>query len=235
MPDPAGAYVLRVTNYAAVEDYTVTVTYDGAAAVPAGADRELHAHVRDRDGAVLKTQQVVVERGRDRARRPCPAARAGDRADDGPATLRRPTGAARPPRASRRSAFTRSGRGARFDADARRRAASVDRLSGSRAGDDHRRAARRAASPTRPRVQVERRRARTGRLLLRPLHARQGHAAARRCGAPAGSSRGSADFYRRASCDLLPSFKLARPVFGGTGDACARDLLPRRDARRRSR
>jgi hypothetical protein len=26
-----------------------------------------------------------------------------------------------------------------------------------------------------------------------------------------------ADYHRRASCDLLPSFKLSRPVFGGTG------------------
>ena len=24
------------------------------------------------------------------------------------------------------------------------------------------------------------------------------------------------DFYRRASCDLVPSYKLTRPVFGGT-------------------
>ena len=35
------------------------------------------------------------------------------------------------------------------------------------------------------------------------------------------------DFYRRATCDLVPSYKLIRPVFGGTADARARDLLPR--------
>ena len=40
------------------------------------------------------------------------------------------------------------------------------------------------------------------------------------------------DFYRRASCDLLPSFKLSRPVFGGTEDA--RCGISFRVARRRT-
>ena len=46
---------------------------------------------------------------------------------------------------------------------------------------------------------------------------RQGHAPVtlRRSG---GRYTRVGDFYRRASCDLVPSYKLSRPVFGGTVD-----------------
>ena len=45
---------------------------------------------------------------------------------------------------------------------------------------------------------------------------RQGHAAGHAAALAAGSFTPVGDFYRRASCDLVPAYKLSRPVFGGT-------------------
>ena len=70
---PSGAYVLRVTNYAAVEGYAVTVTY--AAPPPfKPAATEAYTLTCERDGAVLASQPVVVERGAAVRVDPCPAA-----------------------------------------------------------------------------------------------------------------------------------------------------------------
>ena len=54
--------MLRVNNFAAVEDYTLTVTYEGPPPFRA-AQQETYTLTCERDGAVLATQPVLVERG----------------------------------------------------------------------------------------------------------------------------------------------------------------------------
>ena len=73
--NPAGAYVLRVTNYAAVEDYSVTVTFKA----PQAARTESYTLTCTIAGAVVKT---IAGRGRargGRARGPVPGGRARPR------------------------------------------------------------------------------------------------------------------------------------------------------------
>ena len=60
-------HVLRVTNFQAVEDYSVVVTYKAHQALRT----ESYTLACTLDGAVRRTSQVVVERGvrRERSRR----------------------------------------------------------------------------------------------------------------------------------------------------------------------
>ncbi|MDA0168233.1 M14 family zinc carboxypeptidase [Solirubrobacter taibaiensis] len=68
--DPAGAYVLRVTNFSTVEDYSVVVTFKA----PQTARTESYTLTCTVGGAVVKTSQVVVERAAVARVDPCPAA-----------------------------------------------------------------------------------------------------------------------------------------------------------------
>ncbi len=87
--DPAGAYVLRVTNFAAVEDYSVTVTFKA----PQAARTESYTLTCTIDGAVVKTSQVVVERAAVARVEPCPAA-GGQAPPPTPVAVPAPTGTA---------------------------------------------------------------------------------------------------------------------------------------------
>ena len=215
-------YVLRVNNFAAVEPYTVTITY--VAPQPfKPAQVESYTLTCERGGRVFDTQQVA-----DRPR-PGQAARpegvrgrdpAGVRGQHDRAALGQgdPQGLAACASASSAS----RGRPVQIDVFQVSRGSRVidERLverfkARSKAVTWNGRGARgdglyfaRYRMKTRNGKGTEVRRVtllrRNGRFSRRP------------------------DFYRRATCDLLPSYKLERAAFGGTHAHAAADRLPRR-------
>ena len=86
--NPTGAYVLRVTNFSAVEDYSVVVTFKA----PQAARTESYTLTCTIAGAVVKTSQVVVERAAVARVDPCPAA--GQAPPPTPVAVPAPTGPA---------------------------------------------------------------------------------------------------------------------------------------------
>jgi hypothetical protein len=215
-------YVLRVNNFAAVEGYEVKITY--TAPLPLKPGRvESYTLTCEQGGRVFETQQVQIDRGQSKrldlsgcaraiaaARTPAPtpaapiacAANAGFRS-----TSARPRG--------RRVTFGFSRRESRpvtvdvFQVSHGRRVIGqrlVARFANRNA------AVRWNGRANRPGRRVAdgyyfarfRMRTATGTETRRlTLRRRDGRFARR----PA--------FYRRATCDLLPSYKLERPVFGG--------------------
>lgn len=220
---PGRKYVLRVTNFVAVEPYTVTIAYTGPEPYVA-PQVEAYTLTCERGGSVLTTQQVTIDRGEVKGLvlgGAC-AAKAGT-------ALPGAVPAACVSGAGFKSAAARArGRGVRF-AFARnvpqKATVSVFQQSAGRTITGERLVARfagRAASFTwngkanrgtralgdgfyLVRYEVGSGKARDTRRIV--LERRKGTFAAR------------ADSYRRASCDALPSFKLERPVFGGAKNA----------------
>jgi len=201
-------YVLRVNNFAAVEPYTVTIAYEGPQPFKP-AQVESYTLTCERGGQVFDTRQVVIDRGQVKQLdlRACATAIQRACAAD--------TIGLRSVKATRRGSGVRFG----FKRFARRPVQiDVFQVSrGNRVIDErlvkrfkahtkaatwNRRGARgdglyfaRYRMKTRNGKGTEVRRVtllrRNGRFTRRP------------------------DFYRRATCDLLPSYKLERAAFGG--------------------
>jgi hypothetical protein len=201
-------YVLRVNNFAAVEPYTVTITYFAPQPLKP-AQVESYTLTCERGGTVYQTQQVVVERGEVKQLDLRACATAIQRACAANTIGLRSVKA------------TRKGSGVRFGFRRfERRPVQIDVFQVSRGnrviserlvkrfkarskavswngrgarGDGiyfarYRMKTRNGKGTEVRRVTLQRR---NGRFSRRP------------------------DFYRRATCDLLPSFKLERAVFGG--------------------
>jgi hypothetical protein len=206
---PGKKYVLRVNNFAAVEPYTVTITY--IAPLPfKPAQVESYTLTCERNGQVFDTQQVQIDRGQKKTLDLEACAAAIQRA------CASNTIGLRSVSAARRGGGVRFGfrRFARrpvqidvFQVSQGRRIVS-ERLaarfkarskavtwSGKGAGGDglyfarYRMKTRNGKGTEIRRVTLQRR---NGRFSRRP------------------------DFYRRTTCDLLPSYKLERAAFGGT-------------------
>ena len=205
--------MLRVINFAAVEPYTVTITYDRRRSRSSRAQVESYTLTCERGGQVFGTQQVVDRPRPGQAARP-----AGVRGRD-PAACAAGNIGFRSVSAARsgggvRLGFKRSGQ----PPGARRR---VPGLAGRAGSSSERLVARfrrpqaggpleRAGEPARQpvtdgyyfaRFRMAQRQAQGDP----PRHARRRN----------GRFTRRPDFYRRATCDLLPSYKLERPVFGG--------------------
>jgi hypothetical protein len=221
VPNPSGQYVLRVANFAATEDYTLKVTYEGPQPFrPAQQETYTLTCENPADGSVLGTQQVLVERGEVKSIVPCPVpAGATPPANTNTTT---PSQTACAATAGFRSVGVRPrGRGARIELTPRSGGAAtisvfqqsigrrvigerlVARFTGRRgdftwSGRANRRGRRVVDGYYFVRYRIG---GDTRRVTLRRSNGRF-----RRVG----------DFYRRATCDLVPSFKLRRPVFGGT-------------------
>ncbi len=211
LPNPSGKYVLRVNNFAGVESYRLNVTYEGPPPFRP-AQQETYTLTCERDGAVLATQPVLVERGEAKSLSPCPAAAPSS----GTPTTSTATACAAT------AGFTsvglrRSGRGLRFDLTPRAGgAATVDVFQQSRGRriTGERRVAR-FTNRTGPFTWDGKGRSVTdGYYFVRYRIAGDTRRIALR--RSNGRFTKIADFYRRATCDLVPSYKLIRPVFGGT-------------------
>ena len=206
---PGKKYVLRVNNFAAVEPYTVTVTY--VAPLPfKPAQVESYTLTCERGGQVFDTQQVQIDRGQTKTldlkacaaaiQRACASNTIGLRSVS---AARRGGGVrfgfrrfARRPvqidvfQVSRGSRVISERLAARFKSRSKAvtwngRGAKGDGLYFAR----YRMKTRNGKGTETRRVTLLRR---NGRFSRRP------------------------DFYRRATCDLLPSYKLERAAFGGT-------------------
>ncbi len=230
---PGKKYVLRVVNFAAVEPYTVKVTYVGPEKFEP-AQVEAWTLTCEQGGKVLSTEPVIVDRGGKVAGlTPC-GARGGEPAAPGtPATPGSPAAPA-PPGATPAACVagggfgtvgaTPTGRGARF-AFTRKISAkatiSVFQQSSGRRITGERLVARftgkTGAFTWNGRATQRKRTVADGYYFARY---EIGSGAAKDTRRVVLERRGGrfvkrADFYRRATCDALPSFKLERPVFGG--------------------
>jgi hypothetical protein len=198
LPNPTGKYVLRVNNFAAAEDYTLTVTYEGPPPFRA-AQQETYTLTCERDGAVLGTQSVLIERGEAKTLAPCPAA--APATSTGTATTSTPTTCAVTASVGAR----RSGRGVRFDLGAPATVSVFKQPSGRRVA--------RFANRTRS-FKWNGKGATDGYYVIRYQLANERREIALR--RSHGRFTKVADFSRRASCDLVSRYKLSRPVFGGS-------------------
>ena len=231
------AYVLRVDQLRGGRGLHADGHLRGPAAVPAGAAARPTRSRCERDGAVLATQPVLVERGevedaRRRARRRAPST--GRRRTDGG---HRADGLRGDRRASRSVGLRPQRHAARGSSSRRARAAAGHRVRvpAVQRAPDHRRAAASRASRNRTGSFTwngKRAGARDRRLLLRPLPARRATRGGSRCGAATGGSRGSATSTGARRCDLVPSYKLIAAGVRRHADARARDLLPASRSRR---
>lgn len=219
---PNKKYVLRVVNFAAVEPYTVTVRYLGPEPFKPAAV-EAYTLTCERGGKVLDTQQVVIDRGQKRTLKldgACAAPRgAGAGAGDGSGSGSCVAGGG-----FTRAGITPTGRGARFAFTRRitaKATVSVFQVSAGRRIVTERLVARfpnRALSFTwNGRATVRGRRVVDGVYLVRYAVGSGRTADTRRFVLERRGGRfvRRKDSYRRATCDVLPSFKLERPVFGG--------------------
>ena len=200
-----------------VEDYTLTVTYEGPPPYRP-AQQETYTLTCERDGAVLATQPVLVERGEAKTLSPCPAARAEPSPGRRP---RRPRPPAPPRPGSPSVGLRRSGRGLRFDLTPRAGGAATvsvfQQSSGRRITGER---LRRALHEPHGLVHLGRQATQKGRSVTDGYYFvryRLGDDT-RRIALRRSNGRFTkvGDFYRRATCDLVPSYKLIRPVFGGT-------------------
>jgi len=231
-PDPApGRYFAQVINYAAAEPYEGTVTFRGPGEfTPARV--EAYTLTCERDGRVLGSQQVVVNRG-ERRRLDLSACRS----TSAPTTTTTTT--TTPPRTTTATGPTcragggfrsvgarRSGRrGVRFEFNRRVDAPvtlDVFQQSVGRRVVGERLIARftgRTQSFTwNGRANRRGRRTGDGYYFARyRIRTPDGETDVRRVTLQRvnGRWRTRPSFYRRATCDALPSFKLERPVFGG--------------------
>jgi hypothetical protein len=222
-PKPTGAYVLRVTNYAAAENYTVTVTY-AAPAPYKPAQVESYTLTCERGGAVLATQEVVVDRGATAQVAPCPAA--GRSSDASGAAGAKAPGAAAPSATTTAagacaatSGFKSVGvkpsaKGLRIElAPTAPATVSIFRQSSGRRLTGEKLVAR---FTKRSKAFAFNQAVADGYYFVRFTNGTDTRRVTlRRSG---GRYTVVGDFYRRASCDLVPSYKLSRPVFGGTVD-----------------
>lgn len=188
---PAGAYVLRVTNYAAVEGYTATVTYAAPEPYTPGAV-ESYTLTCEVGGQVLKTSEVVVERGQVLGVSPCPAAATATKVADTGAV---PTACAK----ASSLAVKPSGRGLTVGGTA-----SLFRVASGRGVSGEKLVARFANRWTKT--------AKDGYYVLRGAGT---PVALQRAG---GKFRVRPAFERGAACDAVRAFKLSAPVFGGTAN-----------------
>ncbi len=202
-------YVLRVNNFAAVEPYTVTITYVAPQPLKP-AQIESYTLTCERGSQVFDTQQVVVERGQVKQLdlRACAAA------------IRRACAANTIGLRSVKA--TRKGAGVRFGFKRfARRPVQIDVFQVSRGGRviDERLVKRfKARSKA---VTWNGRGARGDGLYFARyrMKTRNGKGTeVRRVTLLRRNGRFSRrpDFYRRATCDLLPSYKLERAAFGGS-------------------
>ncbi len=204
---PGKKYVVRVNNFAAVEPYTLTISY--VAPLPfKPAQVESYTLTCESGGRVFATQQVQIDRGQVKKldlracasaiRKACAASNIGFRSVS-----------AKPRRSGLRFGFKRTrNRGVQvdlFQVSAGRRVLK-ERLvarfknrkkaftwKGGKGTDGYYFA--------RYRMKTRGKRNETRRITLRRAN---GRFVKRK------------DFYRRATCDLLPTYKLERPVFGGS-------------------
>ena len=205
---PGKRYVLRVNNFAAVEPYEVRITYEGPLPFRAG-QIESYTLTCERGGRVFETQQVTIDRGQAKALdlRACAAA------------IQRACAAntigLRSVKAARRGSGVRFG----FKRFARR-PVQIDVFQVSRGG---RVISERLVKRFKPRskaVTWNGRGARGDGLYFARyrMKTRNGKGTeVRRVTLLRRNARFSRrpDFYRRATCDLLPSYKLERAAFGG--------------------
>jgi hypothetical protein len=220
-PNPTGSYVLRVTNYAAAENYTVTVTYAAPAPYKA-AQVESYTLTCERGGAVLATQQVVVDRGATAQVAPCPAAGAGSGAPGakapGTTALGGKTtvaaGACAATSGFKSVGVKPSAKGLGIElAPTAPATVSIFRQSSGRRITGEQLVAR---FKDRTKAFAFNTAVADGYYFVRFTNGKDTRRVTlRRSG---GRYTRVGDFYRRASCDLVPSYKLSRPVFGGTVD-----------------
>ena len=231
-PDmPKGGYVARVINYAAGSPYEGTIEFRGPLAPKDGPTTEAWTLSCERDGRVLESQQLFIERGErktpdlSRCARSAAAADAGQ-AQGGPANQTAGSAQTCTPTRGFRSTSVRSRRGGLSIGFTRtkKRPVTVDvfqqsigrrvigerlvarfrnRTSGFRWNGKANRAARRVTD---------------GYYFVRyrmPLG--NGLADVRRTTVRREDGRFSVlpPFYRRDTCGVVRSYKLTRPVFGG--------------------
>jgi hypothetical protein len=205
---PGKKYVLRVNNFAAVEPYEVTITYEGPLPLKP-AQVESYTLTCERGGQVFETQQVTIDRGQAKALDLKACAAAIQRA------CAANTIGLRSVRATRRGPGVRFG----FKRFARR-PVQIDVFQVSRAGRViSERLVKRFKARSRA-VTWNGRGARGDGLYFARyrMKTRNGKGTeVRRVTLLRRNGRFSRrpDFYRRATCDLLPSYKLERAAFGG--------------------
>lgn len=234
--EPGKKYVLRVTNFAAVEPYDVEIKWNGPLPFQP-AQVEAYTLTCERGGQVLETQQVVIDRGE---RKRLELSACAGAARGAPPTPRQPTPAPRGRDGGgnggggcaagagfRSVSVAPSGGGARLGFSRRVDrpvSVSVFQQSRGRRVTGERLVARFTgrSSTVKWNGKANRRgkRVTDGFYFVRyRMETPQGDVDTRRVTLRRKSGRFSRqpDFYRRATCDLLPSFKLTRPVFGGSG------------------
>ena len=201
-------YVLRVNNFAAVEPYTVTIAYEGPQPFKP-AQVESYTLTCERGGQVFDTRQVVIDRGQVKQLdlRACATAIQRACAAD--------TIGLRSVKATRRGSGVRFG----FKRFARRPVQiDVFQVSrGNRVIDE--RLVKRFKAHTKA-ATWNRRGARGDGLYFARYRMKTGNGKGtevRRVTLLRRNGRFTRrpDFYRRATCDLLPSYKLERAAFGG--------------------
>ncbi len=225
--------MLRVTNFAAVEPYDVEIKWNGPLPFQPGIV-EAYTLTCERGGQVLETQQVVIDRGeKKRLELPACSGRAPvtPQPAPGPGNNTGVGGANDRPCVAgggfRSVSVSPSGRGARLGFSRRVDrpvSVSVFQQSRGRRVTGERLVARFTgrSSTVKWNGKANRRgkRVTDGFYFVRyRMETPQGDVDTRRVTLRRKSGRFSRqpDFYRRATCDLLPSFKLTRPVFGGSG------------------
>ncbi len=235
LPEPGQKYVVRMTNFAAVESYTLKRTY--TAPLPfEPAQRESWSLTCEVGGKVLETQAVLVDRGQvaradlDGCRKAVDAAAtpsgtaAGAQPPAGTAAGAQPTACASAS-GLRTAKATAAGRGVRFAFSRRVKrpvTISVFQQSSGRRVTGERLVARFAGRSRglrwNGRANRKGRRVTDGYLFARYRIETPSGQDTRRITLRRAKGRFSVRpaFHRRASCGVLRSFKLGRPVFGGT-------------------
>jgi hypothetical protein len=232
IPDPEGEYLIRVFNAGAVEPWTGQITYESPDPLVKGITENWTLSC-ELNGQVLQTTEVLIDRGevkrpdlgvcdrrvrelRNAGSAPAPAASA-------------PSTQAPPKRCTAGSGFrsvgvTPKGRGLRFSFARRVNApVTVSVFQQSRGGRITgeqlvaRFTGKRRGFTWSGKANRKRRSVGNGYLFARfSIRTRDGLDVRR---LTLRRSRGRfvkrPDFYRRATCDALPSFKVERPVFGG--------------------
>jgi hypothetical protein len=219
---PGKKYVLRVSNFAAVEPYEVTVTYNAPDPFVA-AQRETYTMTCEANGRVLDTQQVFVDRGEVK-----PVDLGGGCAKSAAGAVAVAAALAEPcvGTAGFASVSVKArGKGAQLGFDRKVNnpvTVSVFQQSVGKRVIGERLVARFTNRSTafswNGRANRPHRKVSDGYYFVRySVAGPNGQADVRRITLERRKGRfiRRPDFYRRASCDQLPSFKLGRPVFGG--------------------
>ena len=235
--EPGKKYVLRVVNFAAAEQYNVEIEYAGP--LPFQPARvESYTLTCERGDQVLDTQLVQIDRGQVKQvtlGNGCARA-AGTGTTPGtnqtgttPGTTQKPgsgTSACTAGGGFRSASVSPRGRGATLGFDRRLQrpvTVSVFQQSRGRRVTGERLVARFAnrssAVKWNGRATVRGKKVTDGYYFVRYRMETPGGSDVRRVVVRRSNGKFArrGDFYRRATCDLLPSFKLTRPVFGGSG------------------